>query len=429
MKCDELLIYAFQNQFNIMTTWAEYCNRFLFFFILSIGLFSIINCNISNGHYDSENSLFLEIAEKVKNKKVIAIGESSHGVGDFFKIKSELVQYLHEHHNFEILAFESGLGDLNMAWSHIDSLSEMELLDKTLFWNFKCEEIVGLFSYIKSESNSQYPLIYTGFDNQMSSSYFINSVQTTISQFDKEMAQELEERLKAYIRWFRAGNNEDEELYKSEAESFVETAMRIQSIFSSNANVIKENHGWTDFQIEVVERICKGFIRTVDVPYEERHLSSQHRDGIMFDNFKWLMNEVYPDKKIIIWAHNGHIERNTFYEYGYKWMGHHLAEYLAEDYYALGIFARSGKTYRQWGDTTIVFDNDTLGMIESLVDIGEWNSSFVDFKSTDIPWASDTLSAFEVENGGVVKFVPSRRFDGVLVLNEVTSPTFLNLGD
>ena len=85
MKCDELLIYAFQNQFNIMTTWTEYCNRFLFFFILSFGLFSIINCNISNGHYDSENSLFLEIAEKVKNKKVIAIAESSHGVCDFLR--------------------------------------------------------------------------------------------------------------------------------------------------------------------------------------------------------------------------------------------------------------------------------------------------------------------------------------------------------
>ena len=391
--------------------------------------FLAYECNdSSNEAPNKSNIIFAQIGEAVKDKKVVALGESSHGIGEFFEQKSELVKYLHQHHDFEVLAFESGLGDLNLAWSNIDSLSGAELLDKTLFDNFKCAEILGLFDYIKEQSNTTSPLIYSGFDNQMSSSYFIDAISPVLSEYAPQMISTLEDDLNGYVRWFRAGYYEDEKTYKTEAESFVATARSIQEVFYSNKEQIGEQFNWTDFKFEMVEMTTKAFERTVDLPFEERQRGSAHRDAIMFDNFKWLLEEIYPDKKIIIWAHNGHIERKNIYEYSYKWMGHYLAEYLDDDFYSIGLFAKRGEAYRQWGDTIIVFDNDTLGMIESTMDLGDASAAFVDLRSSDFDWQLDTLSALEMENGGLIDLVPAERFDGIWVLDEVGAPTFFGGG-
>ncbi len=120
---------------------------------------------------------FSKVAEAIGGKRIVAIGESTHGLGGFYTLKSALVQYLHQEYGFEILAMEAGTGDVNLAWTNIDSLSGQELMENTVFGNFQCEEIAPLYEYIKTERKSDRPLIYTGFDSQMSSNYFFNRLQ------------------------------------------------------------------------------------------------------------------------------------------------------------------------------------------------------------------------------------------------------------
>ena len=83
-----------------------------------------------DGSYD-----FTVLGEIIGDKRVIALGESSHGIGDFYTLKSELIQYLHQEKGFEVLAMEGGLGDINLAYSNIDTMSTKQLQDNTLFSN------------------------------------------------------------------------------------------------------------------------------------------------------------------------------------------------------------------------------------------------------------------------------------------------------
>ena len=377
-----------------------------------------------DGKYD-----FTAIGEAVKNKQIVALGESSHGVGDFYTFKAELVKYLHEHHGFEVLAFEAGLGDLNLAYSHLDSLSGDELLNQTLFGNFRCEEVEPLFDYIKTTHQSDRPLVYTGFDNQMSSSFFTELIEPIVSEYNLVLEEDLEYALDGYRRWFRAGYYQDSLKYESEAIAFKTVVQNIQSIFKKNKAAIQETYNLSNRDFDFIEQTCIGFKRTVDISYGERHRGSEHRDAIMFDNFQWLMNTIFPEKKVIIWAHNGHIEQQKMYEYSFKWMGHFLNDTYREDYYALGLFAQNGTAYQQWGDTVITLNNTDTTMIESIMMESGHRTSFLDVSSVDTAnisytWINQSISAFENENGGVVSFVPKERFDGVVVIRNVKAPTY-----
>ena len=372
---------------------------------------------------------FTAIGEAVKDKKIVALGESSHGVGDFYAFKAELVKYLHKHHGFEVLAFEAGLGDLNLGYSGLDSLTADQLLYHTLFGNFQCEEIEPLFDYIKSVHKSDRPLNYTGFDNQPSSSFFQNTIQPVISQYVPELKDGLEEGLNGYVRWFRAGYYKDSLKYISEANDFRDLAQQIQNTFNDNKPEIKSQFNLKDDDFKYINQTCEGFIRTVDLPYSEKHLGSGNRDAIMFDNFQWLLKEIYPDKKVIIWAHNAHIEQQAMFENSFKWMGHFLNEFYGDDYYTLGIFAQSGEAYQQWGDTTITLNNTDTTMIESVMMKTGHQTSFLDVSRVDTgdanyAWITESIMGFENENGGIVSFVPKERFDGVVVMRSVKAPNY-----
>ena len=36
-------------------------------------------------------------------------------------------------------------------------------------------------------------------------------------------------------------------------------------------------------------------------------MSISIRDSVMAENFFWMIENVFPEDKIIVWAHNGHI--------------------------------------------------------------------------------------------------------------------------
>ena len=392
----------------------------------TLGLMIILVSFSCIGQHEDEkiNPIFEDIAEAFGDKRIVSLGESSHGIGEYYSFKSDLVQYLHKYHDFEIMAFESGLGDMNLAWTQVDTFSAKGLLKSTLFGNFRCEEVMPLFEYIKAQNNSHRPLIYSGFDNQLSGDFFQDFIREIITHYDKALGDQLDDRLYGYIRWFRAGYYEKPEEYLLEAEQFQETGKQIIEIFQSNRDEIMKDYHLTEFQIDVIIKTAEGFIQTVDIPYDERYRGTEVRDQIMFNNLEWLMNDAYPNKKVILWAHNSHIERQTAHVNGFKWMGHLLAEKYEEDYYALGLFSRYGNSYMHWQDTTITFENRESGMLENLDLFNSDSLSFVDFHSNNYQWSTDTISAYELENGGVISFVPNKRFDGVVVLDKVDQPTF-----
>lgn len=371
---------------------------------------------------------FSPIGAVVKNKRIIALGESSHGLGKFYELKSALVKYLHQEMDYEVIAMEGGMGDVNLTWSKIDSFSSLEFRDNTLFGNFRAKEVFPLFDYLKKNSNENRPLVYVGFDSQLSSQFFSKELQQILFKYDRTLSDSLEVYFDSYYKWYQTGIQQDSIGYTNHREIIINTTKSASKILDSNKLSIIKDHGLSSFQYEVFQKTLRGLAKSVDLAYNERHRGTEIRDEIMFENLSWLIDTVYPNKKFIIWAHNGHIENAPYNSNSFKWMGHYLKEKYIDDYYALGLFAYKGRAYQHWTQKVIPFENNDSLFVENILMQSEKQMPFINLQdqvqTKSNQWIFQPCNGFELENGGVISFIPKNRFDGLITILESEAPTY-----
>ena len=371
---------------------------------------------------------FSQLKEVLKNKRIIALGESSHGLGKYYEMKSELAIFLHKEMGFEVLAMEGGLGDINLAYADIDTISQKNLRDYTLFGNFKAQEVDTLFQYIKETSASEKPLIYAGYDTQFSSSYFITKMVRLLAPINKMMSDSFATRMYSFQKSYQASQTNDSIAYIKHRDIYIKNASDASQLIQENKDSLIQSKTLSEEEYIVIQRTLDMFVRSTNLSYEERFTSFALRDELMAENIVWLLDKVYPDKKVIIWAHNGHVEKNAVEGYTTKLMGHYLKETYKDDYYAMGLFAYEGEAYQFWTGNTTPFTNNDSTAIEHTFFKTHKEVAFLDLydlQPTPITqWLFEVNTGFELENGGTIPFIPTHRFDGIISVATSRIPTY-----
>lgn len=409
--------------------------------LLSIYLAMCLSCSNTNpstvqtderasnqiSHFNELNYSFLD--NHLKGKEIVALGESTHGLGEFYTIKSSLIEYLFKEHNYEVLVFESGFGEINLAWTEITDMDATELRDNTVFSNFQCREVEPLFDLIKNQSESDKPLYYAGVDIQTSSSYYTNTLKEICAFINLDI--DIDEDFTAYNMMYRAAFNPDStdfikhrETYKSATDIILGAIIKNQSKLIE-ADIVSKN------QLILIKRNLEMQNSSVSFDYADRLTNDNTyrgmvlRDSLMYENFKWLKEKLYPNKKMILWAHNAHVEKQSTDNRTTKWLGQYLSDEYKDQYFALGLFAMKGTAYQHWTGESMPFDNSDSTFVSSLMTNNDFKYSFLPLSnSADTnSWVHKSIQANEFENGQV-NFIPSERFDAMLTLSEGGIPTY-----
>ena len=369
------------------------------------------------------------LKEWVKDKRIVALGENTHGMGELFSLKSEIVQYLHEELDFEDLAFEGGFGSLNLAWLNRDALNDLELRDNTLFGNFKCKEIAPLFQYLKSVSANKSPLILSGFDCQNSGSVY-DSHLGSIASF-LEFPFDLEEEFSCYRKMFQATFEPDSTNFTAYKDRYLMALTKVMEGIKDNEKRLRSELKLSTAEIGIILQTLGSQYDAVNYTFAER-MNGEYipkgmslRDSVMAENIKWIAEELYPNKKIVLWGHNAHIQSGPFNSLKTKWMGQFLEEAYGEDYFSIGLFAYKGSYFQHWDDQSVPFENAEVDFIEKLMSKGSLPYSYQDLSAANGPaWIHTEVRALEPENNGVVSFVPAERFDAAICILKGDVPTF-----
>lgn len=371
------------------------------------------------------------LKKELKDVRIIQLGESSHGIGDYYRMKGRLVRFLHQELGFNVLAIEGGFGDINVAYSNINASSAQELMDRSVFSNFNCEEMLETFSYVKEQSKHR-PLHLAGFDCQESAVYFKPFMVQLLVELDTTMSQEFESKYHTTFDLY--GMIRDSVQLMGAIALNKALLEEVENFINSNSITLEKSH--SKALLKVIRRTIHTKISYWELSFAEIQQFKGYalRDRLMAENIKWLADSLYPDQKIIIWAHNAHIHKGEALYPGpdgqsFNMMGGHLEDYFGQQNYVLGLYSYEGETYRHFKQDTIAFVNDDPESLEVRFDKLEADINWLSFQAWEFGkanhWLKEPIKVFELENGGWITW-PNlmQRYDAVLVIRKVRPPRY-----
>jgi len=254
------------------------------------------------------------LKKALKDTDIVFLGEQTHGDGTTFAAKSRLVRFLHEEMDFDVLAFESSITDCHLTWQEILAGADpMKVAGKSVF-KFWAESkyTTDLFAYIRDGAPTGDPLILAGFDIQPSGllpgSERNDQIIKFLTQGPESVRLERLPRLAEYL-------NQPLRFFRSKADLDVDSVYR--AALTAEFNLVArawEQKPWSREEAPLYRFFVNTprwlfFIWNLDFTQIDPAVANI-RDEEMARNLIWLKEQVYPDKKIIVWGASSHFGFN-----------------------------------------------------------------------------------------------------------------------
>ena len=333
----------------------------------------------------------LPVARAIGNKRIVMLGELFHGDATTFEAKARLIKFLHQKMGFNVLAFEGDFFALNHGWQRFKN-GEIKIdtfLQSSIFpvWTC-CKQCSAVFNYIMDSAEGDHPLTITGFDNQIMSGYTTRNLQKYVSGILNTSKIGFSKNA-AYSRYLS--------LLDSPA---IARGAKCIPLFDSLINYTSTILTQTDsilpkdeFPAKVFENLLV-FYKQARYYWDTQKQDSGYspfRDYQMAENLKWLATRKYPGEKILVWAHNAHIFKNSDVTFNKKTgQGYSMGYYFTRDKilmdqtYIIGFteYSGFGKFINQKNAVKVTRPN-SHGLEQWLNDRG-YPFAFIDFSGFSV---------------------------------------------
>jgi erythromycin esterase len=375
------------------------------------------------------------LKEKIGSRRLVQLGESGHGVAEFNDIKVRLIKFLHQEMGFEVIAFESGFYECFQADRGADSLSAEQFMYECPFGVWHTWEVIPLFEYIKSTQATERPLILAGFDTQRSSwlgnrnrADFLEGV---IEPVDPGLAQEVRVLEGVFDSLYAAEGGWIENL-ANHADTLRSQYEAVLEFFDSHEGELKLTFADDPLTPLAARQTIWTILRRIDLA-ETRRIGecsyTEVRDEGMAGNVSYLARTMYPDKKIIIWAHNFHIRHDNLAvsnSGGCRTMGGWVVNDHRAELYTVGLYMHDGFAAMN-NRTTYMISPPPEGSLEAYLNQAGHDYFFLDFLSVERATAPDWIfKTILARSWGTnhLYMVPSAQYDAVLFIRTVNPPDY-----
>ena len=262
---------------------------------------------------DVTDPAFAEAFDRFGSKRVVLLGEASHGTSEFYRARAAITRRLIEKHGFSIVAVEADWPDA-AAIDRDVRLKPHPPLKSAPFqrfptWMWRNKEFDTFTRFLKDHNRARDApdrVAFYGLDlYNMNAS--IAAVLAYLDRVDKAAAAVARSRYACLLAW-----SHDPAAYGRAAltPGFSVCEKPVLQILS---DLFKKQLAYTGkdgddfFDATQNARLVASAEQYYRVMYYGSHMSWNLRDQHMFQTLRQILTHAGPDKKAVVWAHNSHI--------------------------------------------------------------------------------------------------------------------------
>lgn len=341
------------------------------------------------------------LAASIGDARVVQLGEPSHNAGTCFAAKARLIKFLHQRLGFDVVIWESGIYDVELVEAGLRAGEEpAAAAQRGILRNWSAsQECLPLFAYAQQSHATARPIAMAGFDSALTSpfanfaaelrKYAASPNRERLKRQGESLTEELIQSFTPLTSYVEArdalevdlinivGQARRDAVAKWEGETggalrptraaltrFEAAQAKLAAFLRDNQSELSRTAGArrTGFMRRVVESLGARAANLYErfgadvTPSTDGGLAEQNRrDACNAENLRWLIEQGYPRRKIIIWAHNAHV-MNAYYE-APDWKtirlgpapntmkphGVFLADWFGRELYTIGFTAYDGE--------------------------------------------------------------------------------------
>jgi len=271
---------------------------------------------------DPQDESFADAFERFADRRVVLLGEASHGTSEFYRARAAITRRLVEKHGFTIVAVEADWPDA-LALDHFVRGKPAPGGNRPIFrrfptWMWRNSEVDAFIGWLRRHNvrvSAQRRAGFYGLDIY-SLSDSIEAVLAYLDKTDPEAAKVARERYGCLTPWQQDpavyGRAVLSRGYRACEPGVVQTLTDLLARRLDYAG--KDNERF--FDAEQNARLVAAAERYYRIMYYGGAESWNLRDQHMFDTLARLLEHRGPRSKAVVWAHNSHIGDARFTDMG-----------------------------------------------------------------------------------------------------------------
>ena len=271
------------------------------------------------------------IDQSIGDARIVALGECTHGSSEIFSMKHRMLEYLVKKKGFTIFSIEASMPEAYALNEYIiDGKGDAKkLLSGMYFWTWNTQEVLDMIEWMKKyNETAARKIMFTGFDMQ-----FTNKAVSNLKNYLQSAAPDLLYLVNDYDSAIQA--NISNKKYRKELYPLLKNKANELMTKLSGLQMLQDNKDFK-WAFQNAKILWQYGARLEYEPMNDKGL----RDKSMAENVEWIA-EQNPGAKIMIWAHNGHIQKEKD-RYGEVRMGNYLFKQFGKDYLAVGFSTEEG---------------------------------------------------------------------------------------
>lgn len=263
---------------------------------------------------DSDDAAFGSLVDRFADKRIVLIGEASHGTSEFYRARSAFTRRLIDTHGFNVVAIEGDWPDAAIVDRQVRGLAQAKEGEAPFMrfpmWMWRNVEVMDFLAWLREHNLQQREAQRTSFCGLdiYSMSASIAAVLEYFDEVDPEAAHLARERYGCLEPWrdepAEYGRWALDDDFKRCEEGVV---AQLQALLAKRTAYAGHGDGELFFNAAQNARLVAAAEHYYRALYYGATESWNLRDTHMADTLQHVLDARGPSAKVVVWAHNSHI--------------------------------------------------------------------------------------------------------------------------